>query len=120
VRSAKAASAFSANDFEPVVFGQYPPLKRLADRLRKHAGPGGAAGARMTGSGSTLFAIFGSNAERDAVKQCLEHDRVFGGCRVIPARFVSRRSYRRMWLAQLAGHAAKNGLLWPPRSRHER
>jgi 4-diphosphocytidyl-2-C-methyl-D-erythritol kinase len=120
VRSAKAASAFSANDFEPVVFGQYPPLKRLADRLRKHASPGGAAGARMTGSGSALFAIFGSTAERDAAKESLEHDRVFGGCWVIPARFVSRRSYRRMWAAQLAGHAAEDELIWPPQSRHER
>ncbi|MEQ1886860.1 MAG: 4-(cytidine 5'-diphospho)-2-C-methyl-D-erythritol kinase [Bryobacteraceae bacterium] len=120
VRSAKAASAFSANDFEPVVFGQHPPLKRLADKLRKHAGPGGAVGARMTGSGSTLFAIFGSVAERDAVGKSLQYDRVFGGCRVIPARFVSRRSYQRLWLQQLAGHVVSEKGLWPPRSRHER
>ncbi|MEQ1947972.1 MAG: 4-(cytidine 5'-diphospho)-2-C-methyl-D-erythritol kinase [Bryobacteraceae bacterium] len=120
VRSAKAASAFSANDFEPAAFGQHPPLKRLADKLRKHAGPGGAVGARMTGSGSTLFAIFGSIAERDAAGKSLQYDRVFGGCRVIPARLVSRRSYRRLWFQQLAGHVDSDKGLWPPQSRHER
>jgi len=124
MRSAKAASAFSANDFEPVVFGQHPQLKLLAARLRTMAGKGGAVGARMTGSGSALFAIFGSKAERDAVlasvEASLKKDRVFGGCRVIPAGLVSRRSFQRMWRRQLAEHVVSGDSLWPPQSRHAR
>jgi hypothetical protein len=117
LRSARAASTLSANDFESPVFSQQPLLKKMWGRLRKHA-----AGARMTGSGSALFAVFGSKAERDRVAKILEGDGVFEDCRVIPASLVSARSYRRLWRTQLAKHieqprSAKE-LTWPPRSRH--
>lgn len=117
LRSARAASTLSANDFESAVFSQQPLLKKMWGRLRKPA-----AGARMTGSGSALFAIFGSKAERDLGAKTLEGDRVFKDCRVIPASLVSGTSYRRLWRRQLAEHieqprSAKE-LTWPPHSRH--
>ena len=114
-RSAKAASALSANDFERVVFGQYPQLKSLLGKLRKTA-----EAARMTGSGSALFGIYGSAAERDLARKVLEGDRVFRECRVIPAKLVSGRSYQRLWRKQLAGHLGPNDSIWPPQSRYER
>jgi len=96
LRSARAASTLSANDFESAVFSQQPLLKKMWGRLRKHA-----AGARMTGSGSALFAVFGSKTERDRVAKTLEQDRVFEDCRIVPANLVSGRSYQRLWRRQL-------------------
>ncbi len=117
LRSARAASALSANDFESAVFSQHPPLKKLWGRLRKHAG-----GARMTGSGSALFALFASKAERDLAEKVLEGDRVMRGCRVIPATLVSAQGYRSMWRRQLAEYLVNGDppheLLWPHPSRH--
>jgi 4-diphosphocytidyl-2-C-methyl-D-erythritol kinase len=117
LRSARAASTLSANDFESAVFSQQPLLKKMWGRLRKHA-----AGARMTGSGSALFAAFGSKAERDLAAKTLEGDGVFEDCRVIPASLVSGNSYRRLWRRQLADYIAQprtpDENLWPPHSRH--
>jgi 4-diphosphocytidyl-2-C-methyl-D-erythritol kinase len=115
LRSARAASTLSANDFESAVFSQHPRLKKMWGRLRKHA-----AGARMTGSGSALFALFDSTAGRDLAEKVLEGDPVMKGCRVMPARLVSGSSYRRMWRRQLADAGHSNDLLWPPPSRHAR
>jgi 4-diphosphocytidyl-2C-methyl-D-erythritol kinase len=121
-RSARTASAFSANDFERVVFGQHPQLKTLLGKLRKSAGvQRGEGGARMTGSGSALFALFGSQAERDLAGQVLEGQKVFQGCRIMPAALVSRRSYQRLWRKQLAEHLSpQNEGIWPPPSRYAR
>jgi 4-diphosphocytidyl-2-C-methyl-D-erythritol kinase len=134
LRSARAASAFGANDFEPVVFSQYPQLHALFRRLRNIVN-GSAAGssvqrkaasgvARMTGSGSALFAVFGSTKERDLARRRLElgleRDRGFHGGRIIPARLVSRRSYQRLWHRQLAGLAVSSEGIWPPHSRYAR
>jgi len=120
-RSARAASAFSANDFEPVVFSQYPQLHALFKRLqRAAAGRKDAGAARMTGSGSALFALFGSLAERDLAERSLGRDRGFRECRVIPARLVSRRGYQRLWRRQLAEHAIPGEVIWPPPSRYAR
>ncbi len=115
VRSAKAASEFSANDFEPVVFGLNPQLKTLWAKLRRVAG----GSARMTGSGSALFALFRLEAERDLALQVLERDRMFENCRVIPAGLVSRKRYQRLWRRQLQEHLDAQEL-WPPRSRYVR
>jgi len=117
LRSARAASTLSANDFESAVFRQQPLLKKMWGRLRKHA-----AGARMTGSGSALFAVFGSKAERDLVAKTLEGDGVFEHCRAVPASLVSGSSYQRLWRRQLAeyseGPRTPNENLWPPHSQH--
>lgn len=98
-RRAGPASALSGNDFEAVVFRQHPQLPAILKRLLK----AGAVGARMTGSGSSIFAIFESVAERARARRVLDGDRVFKRCRVMDARLVSRRSYERMWRRQLGG-----------------
>jgi 4-diphosphocytidyl-2-C-methyl-D-erythritol kinase len=119
LRSAKAAGEAGANDFESAVFDQHPQLKKMWSGLRKYA-----AGARMTGSGSALFAVFSSKIEREAARKSLEGDRVFRDCRVISASTVSGRGYQRLWRAQLKEHLAPvdkdHNTLWPPRSRYAR
>lgn len=115
--SARAASPFSANDFETVVFRQYPQLKKIAARLRSLLG---AEGVHMTGSGSTIFALFASKEERARAERMLNGDRLFGDCRIMESELVSRRSYRRMWRRQLREHLNPSEVLWPPRSRYAR
>jgi 4-diphosphocytidyl-2-C-methyl-D-erythritol kinase len=115
-RSARVASALSENDFEAVVFKQYPKLKTMYARLRKL----GAAGVRMTGSGSSIFAIFASKEDRERARAVLEVDRGFLGSRMISARLVSGRRYRSLWRRQLREHLIPDDRLWPPRSRYER
>lgn len=115
-RSAAAASAFSANDFEAVVSSQYPLLKTIRGKLSRLE----AAGVRMTGSGSAVFALFRSSQERERARRVLERDRVFEGCGLLRAVLVSRRSYQGMWRRQLSGHVAPHGNIWPPPSRYER
>jgi len=114
-RSARVASPFSANDFETVVFRQYPQLKKIAARLRSLIG---AEGVRMTGSGSTIFALFASKEERARAERVLNGDRVLGDCQVMQSKLVSRVSYQRMWRRQLREHLNPNEVLWPPRSRY--
>jgi len=118
LRSAKGASAFSANDFESVVFGQSPQLKTLWGKLRKAAEGAASRGtgagkramgvARMTGSGSALFALFRSQTECALAEQILKRNSggAFADCRLIRARLVSRRKYQRLWQRQLAEHLA--------------
>ena len=115
LRSAKAASAFCANDFETVVFRQFPQLKTIAGKLWKL----GAGGARMTGSGSAVFAIFDSRAGRERARKVLEQDRVLRGGQVLPAAVVNRRNYQRLWRRQLSEHLVPDQELWPLRSRYE-
>jgi 4-diphosphocytidyl-2C-methyl-D-erythritol kinase len=119
-RSAMAASAFSANDFETVVFKQYPQLKKIATRLRGVSASGVSPHIRMTGSGSTIFALFSSQEDRAHAMQVLDGDRVLKGCKVLEAELVSRKSYRRLWQRQLREHLNPNEVLWPPRSRYAR
>jgi hypothetical protein len=107
---------------------QHPQLHALFQRLRGafHAPAAGRsarrkpneAAVRMTGSGSALFALFGSLAERALAEQVLEGDRKFAGVRVIPAKLVSRRSYQRLWHRQLAGLTLPGEALWPPQGKY--
>lgn len=108
LRSASAACGLSANDFEPVVFGQFPQLKKVQGKLRAT----GATGVRMTGSGSAMVGLFDSVKERDRAQAKLG-----AGSQV--ASLVSAKQYRAMWRKALKGHLAP-GNLWPPRSRHVR
>jgi 4-diphosphocytidyl-2C-methyl-D-erythritol kinase len=112
--SAGAASPFSANDFEAVVFRQFPQLQTIARKLSKL----GADGVRMTGSGSAIFAVFGSRMERDRAEAVLKGDRVFGKYLVTPGALVSRGSYQKLWRRQLHQHMGANQSLWPPQSRY--
>ena len=108
-RSARAASPFSANDFEAVVFREYPQLKTIGRKLSK----AGADGVRMTGSGSAIFAVFGSRSERDRAEAVLK-----GRHLVFPASLVSRAGYRRLWRRQLGEHLGGDKSIWPLQSRY--
>jgi len=120
-RDVVAASALSANDFETVVFRQHPQLRKIAARLRTLS-PGAtlSPGVRMSGSGSTIFALFESDEDRERALSRSSEDRTFKGCRVMKAELVSRRGYQRLWRRQLKEHLlpSEMGDLWPPRSRY--
>ncbi len=113
-RDLVAALALGANDFEAVVFRQYPQLRKIAARLRISS-----PGVRMSGSGSTIFALFESKRDRERALADLSVDRMIQGCRVMDAELVSRRAYRKLWRRQLKDHLlpAKDDV-WPPRSRY--
>jgi 4-diphosphocytidyl-2-C-methyl-D-erythritol kinase len=115
-RSAGTASALGANDFEAAVSSQYTQLKTIMGKLSKLD----AAGVRMTGSGSAVFAIFRSRKERERAQKVLQGNRVFQGFRVVTAALVSRAEYRRLWRRQLAEHIELQDKAWPLRSRYER
>ena len=112
-RSAKAASPFSANDFEAVVFREFPQLQTIERKLSKFGASEGRPGVRMTGSGSTIFAVFGSRTERDRAAMELK-----GKYSVMPASLVSREAYRRLWRRQLSQHIRVDESLWPLQSRY--
>jgi 4-diphosphocytidyl-2-C-methyl-D-erythritol kinase len=107
-------AAFGVNDFEAVVFRQYPQLKTITGKLRKL----GAAAVGMTGSGSAIFAVFDSREQREFAKGVLKDDRVMGRYSVMPASLVGRRSYQRLWRNQLREHVSADQSLWPPQSRY--
>lgn len=79
------------NDFEPAVFRQHPLLAKLLRSLEKQ----GAAPARMSGSGSSLFGFWESRHSRDRAAAA------FSGQRVERIQVVSRSRYQRIWLRQL-------------------
>ena len=114
-RRADLACALSENDFEAVVFRQFPRLKQILGKLSKVS-----AAARMTGSGSSIFALFESIGARERARKVLEGDRLFRDCRLLPARLVSRKSYQRLWRRQLKEHIIPDETLWPPQSRYAR
>jgi len=116
--SAEAASPFSTNDFEAIVFRQFPQLQTIARKLSQSGIGRARPGVRMTGSGSAIFAIFGSRAERDRVEAVLKGDRVFRRYLVMPAALVNRRSYQQLWRRQLRQHIRTDQSLWPLQSRY--
>jgi len=111
--SAGAASPFSANDFEAVVFREFPQLQTIERKLSKLGTSRGRPGVRMTGSGSAIFAVFGSRQERDRAEAVLK-----GRHSVFPASLVSRAGYRRLWRRQLSEHLGGDERLWPLQSRY--
>ncbi len=56
------------NDLESVVFRRYPGLRNIKELLLDH----GACTASMSGSGSSLFALFTDRAQAEAAAQALE------------------------------------------------
>lgn len=120
-RSASAACALSANDFEAAVFRQYPLLRAIQGKLSTLARRSDErVGVRMSGSGSALFALFGSREARARAERELKRDRVLDGCRLLRAELVSRNRYQRMWRRQLSGRPAASDELWPPQNRYAR
>jgi 4-diphosphocytidyl-2-C-methyl-D-erythritol kinase len=98
-----------ANDFEGVVFQQYPKLGAIKKRLVR----AGASPAMMTGSGSALFGLFEDRAHAAHAVEWFEGPEA-------PLRFslVNRVRYQSLWRRALDKHIV--GRTWPPRSRYAR
>ncbi|HLY16433.1 MAG TPA: 4-(cytidine 5'-diphospho)-2-C-methyl-D-erythritol kinase [Bryobacteraceae bacterium] len=96
------------NDFETVVFEQFPQLAVLKKRLVKL----GASPAMMTGSGSALFGLFRTRQQINRAKESLSAERV------LQISLVGRTRYRRLWWRALQPYIEDN--LWPPLSRSAR
>ena len=78
------ALAWCANDLEKPVFRRWPELARLHRELLE----AGAVAARLSGSGTALWAAFAGEAEAD-----LDPRRLTVDCRLQPVRTVSRAAY---------------------------
>ena len=102
----KGETAAGENDFESVVFEQYPALKSIKLRLRKL----GANPALMSGSGSAVFGLFPDRAQ---VRRAIQS---FGKERVFPITLVSRARFRAEWQKRLRSHTREKS--WPPQSRY--
>jgi 4-diphosphocytidyl-2-C-methyl-D-erythritol kinase len=100
--------ARGVNDFETVVFEQFPQLARLKQRLVKL----GANPAMMTGSGSALFGLFRTREQVNRAAKSFNDESVF------PISLVSRARYRSLWWRSLRPHIEDK--LWPPLSRSGR
>ena len=96
------------NDFETVVFEQFPQLASLKRQLVKL----GASPALMSGSGSALFGLFRTQEQINRAIHSLHEERVFR------ISLVSRVRYRHLWRRALRPYIEGNqGNLWPPLGR---
>lgn len=77
---------FLRNDLEIPVHKQHPSIPRIRARLIDS----GAAGVLMSGSGSTIFAIFDSESARHAAAIEMNRDSLW----CAPVRTLSRHEYR--------------------------
>jgi len=100
--------AGARNDFEEVVFEQYPELAALKKRLVR----AGADVALMTGSGSAIFGLFG---DREAIENAKE---LLSGTTWFRISLVNRARYRSIWRRSLAEYI--DSKTWPPQSRYSR
>ncbi len=73
------------NDFERVVFPQYPELREVKRVLERQ----GAKYASLSGSGSTLYGVFESSEAAEQAAQKLSAD----GLNAVATRTISRREY---------------------------
>ena len=97
----------AVNDFETVVFSQYPQLKSIKGKLLKL----GARPAMLSGSGSTIFGIFDNRRQRDLALNSLRNARAFGEMHAVS--LVNRTQYQALWQRQLETESKK----WPPQNR---
>ena len=96
--------ARGVNDFETVVFEQFPQLAAVKQRLVKL----GANPAMMTGSGSALFGLFRTREQVNHAAKTFHDESVF------PISLVGRARYRSLWWRTLRPHI--EGKIWPPLS----
>jgi len=76
---------FLDNDFEQVVYGDFPELKRVKRELLKL----GASGAGLTGSGSALFGLFESESKMLKARDGIASD----DFQLIETKTLQRRQY---------------------------
>ncbi|MFN0172347.1 MAG: 4-(cytidine 5'-diphospho)-2-C-methyl-D-erythritol kinase [Bryobacteraceae bacterium] len=93
------------NDFEEPVFAEHASLRAWKRRLLKS----GAEFAMLSGSGSSLFGIFGTNAQAHSAARSLR------GADVFSVSLVTRRRYQSSWRKWLGDVATET--LWPPQGR---
>ncbi|HWB85519.1 MAG TPA: 4-(cytidine 5'-diphospho)-2-C-methyl-D-erythritol kinase [Bryobacteraceae bacterium] len=96
----------AVNDFETVVFEQYPRLAALKKRLIR----AGASVAMMTGSGSAIFGLFPTRDDVSRAQKSLGAEKVFR------ISLVSRARYRSLWWRALQMYVTPK--IWPPQSLH--
>ena len=83
------------NDFETVVFPQYPSLRQIKRHLMGTIGtsgkpePGCAVYAALSGSGSALFGLYGSDQDAQTAQQRLQQH----GVEAIVTRTIARPLY---------------------------
>jgi 4-diphosphocytidyl-2-C-methyl-D-erythritol kinase len=101
------------NDFEEVVFGLHPQLKSIQKKLLRL----GAAEARMSGSGSSIFGLFEDRVLRDRAAEAIRSGQKNSPrLRVYPVTMVNRSRYHALWRRQLS--AFGKSMLWPPQDRY--
>jgi 4-diphosphocytidyl-2-C-methyl-D-erythritol kinase len=113
--SGRGGLDFCENDFQAVVFEQYPQLKSVQEKLSRL----GADPAMLTGSGAALFGVFGSRREASAALPA------FAGLRAFPVTLIGRGRYQSMWRRWLSGHVDLRRMdtekvAWPLPSRYAR
>jgi 4-diphosphocytidyl-2-C-methyl-D-erythritol kinase len=76
-----------ANDFEPAVFRQFPEIERARDALIR----AGATGALLSGSGSSVFALFDSRGHAERAREVVHGE---GVGRAFVCETLTRGRYR--------------------------
>ena len=100
------------NDFEKVVFDQYPQLKLIKGKLLKL----GARPALMSGSGSTIYGIFPAKSVRDRAARRLRRE--LPASEILPVTLVSRKRYRALWRGQMGIPVGDELWQWQPQGRY--
>ena len=77
--SAREVSGLCSNDLEPAVFRVSPPVRRLHQAVRAH----GAAHARVSGAGQTIFVLFDDPEEAEAFRLKLHSTRTGTGATLV-------------------------------------
>ena len=75
------AALVGRNDLEPTCMALYPPVRTVYNRLSES----GAAAVRLSGSGSTIFALFADRAAGQAAGDRLDNDTIW-----LPVKTLSR------------------------------
>ena len=84
------------NDFERVVFQQYPLLSEIKRTLAAAGSPEEALHSSLSGSGSALFGLYRAEGDAEAVRQRLSEM----GVESLLTRTLPRREYWRQMLLQ--------------------
>jgi 4-diphosphocytidyl-2-C-methyl-D-erythritol kinase len=84
------------NDFEQVVFLQYPLLREIKHELMGIGSESPAVYAALSGSGSALFGLYRSEADAEAAQQRV----LASGCKVLRTNTLPRPEYWRTMFAE--------------------